>query len=72
MKFSLIKNVIGALAPTLGSALGGPLGGQAASVIAGVFLVVNQTPNLLTKPYKRLPQNKCLSLKKQNKILSYR
>jgi hypothetical protein len=25
MKFSLIKNVIGALAPTLGSALGGPL-----------------------------------------------
>jgi hypothetical protein len=37
MKFSLIKNVIGALAPTLGSALGGPLGGQAASVIAGVL-----------------------------------
>jgi hypothetical protein len=35
MKFSLIKNVVGALAPTLGSALGGPLGGQAASVIAG-------------------------------------
>jgi hypothetical protein len=37
MKFSLIKNVVGALAPTLGSALGGPLGGQAASVIAGVL-----------------------------------
>jgi hypothetical protein len=34
MKFSLIKNMVGALAPTLGSALGGPLGGQAASVIA--------------------------------------
>ena len=32
MKFNLIKNVVGALAPTLGSALGGPLGGQAASV----------------------------------------
>ena len=37
MKFGLIKNVVGALAPTLGSALGGPLGGQAASVIAGVL-----------------------------------
>ena len=35
MKFNLIKNVVGAFAPTLGSALGGPLGGQAASVIAG-------------------------------------
>jgi hypothetical protein len=34
MKFGLIKNMVGALAPTLGSALGGPLGGQAASVIA--------------------------------------
>ena len=26
MKFNLIKNVVGAIAPTLGSALGGPLG----------------------------------------------
>jgi len=31
MKFNLIKNVIGAVAPTLGSALGGPLGGKAIS-----------------------------------------
>jgi hypothetical protein len=67
MKFSLIKNVVGALAPTLGSALGGPLGGQAASVIAGVLGCASD-PNLLTKPYKQPPQNKCLSLKKQNKI----
>jgi len=37
MKFNLIKNVVGAIAPTLGSALGGPLGGQAASVVAGVL-----------------------------------
>tara|TARA_R100001163_G_scaffold47544_1_gene35735 strand:+ start:4710 stop:5198 length:489 start_codon:yes stop_codon:yes gene_type:complete len=37
MKFSLIKNVVGAIAPTLGSALGGPLGGQAASVVAQVL-----------------------------------
>lgn len=32
--FDMIKNVVGAVAPTLGTALGGPLGGAAASVIA--------------------------------------
>ncbi len=37
MKFDLIKNMVGAIAPTLGSALGGPLGGQAASVVAQVL-----------------------------------
>ena len=37
MKFGLIKNLVGAVAPTLGSALAGPLGGQAASVIAKVL-----------------------------------
>jgi len=37
MKFNLIKNVRGAVAPTLGSALGWPLGGQAASVVAQVL-----------------------------------
>ena len=46
MKFSLIKNVIGALAPTLGSALGGPLGGQAASVIAGVLGCKSDTKSI--------------------------
>mgnify|MGYP001175913497 CR=1 FL=1 len=37
MKFNMIKNIVGAVAPTLGSALGGPLGGQAANVIASVL-----------------------------------
>lgn len=32
--FDAIKGIIGAVAPTLGTALGGPLGGAAASVIA--------------------------------------
>ena len=32
--FDMIKNVVGAVAPTLGTALGGPLGGAAASVLA--------------------------------------
>ena len=30
----MIKGVVGAVAPTLGTALGGPLGGAAASMIA--------------------------------------
>ena len=37
MAFDAIKNIIGAVAPTLGTALGGPLGGAAASAIAGVL-----------------------------------
>jgi len=32
--FDIIKGVVGAVAPTLGTALGGPLGGAAASMIA--------------------------------------
>ena len=37
MKFNAIKGLIGALAPTIGKALGGPLGGAAAQTIAGVL-----------------------------------
>lgn len=37
MKFDGIKKIIGAVAPTLGTALGGPLGGTAAAAIANVL-----------------------------------
>jgi hypothetical protein len=37
MKFGMIKNLVGAVAPTLGSALGGPMGGAAANMIAEVL-----------------------------------
>ena len=37
MKFNAIKGLIGALAPTIGKALGGPLGGAPAQTIAGVL-----------------------------------
>jgi hypothetical protein len=37
MKFGAIKGLIGAVAPTLGQALGGPLGGTAAQAIASVL-----------------------------------
>ena len=34
MKFGLIKNIIGAVAPTIGTALGGPMGSMAANMVA--------------------------------------
>ncbi|NBR39230.1 MAG: hypothetical protein EBT93_07405 [Alphaproteobacteria bacterium] len=37
MKLGKLKNVIGAMAPTLGQAMGGPLGGMAGKVIAGAL-----------------------------------
>ena len=37
MKFGAIKGLIGAVAPTIGQALGGPLGGTAAQAIAQVL-----------------------------------
>ena len=37
MKFGAIKGLIGAVAPTIGQALGGPLGGTAAQAIASVL-----------------------------------
>jgi hypothetical protein len=63
MKFSLIKNVISALAPTLGSALGGPLGGQAASVIAGV-LGCTSDPKSINQAIQAATPKQMLELKK--------
>jgi len=37
VKFEAIKGLIGAVAPTIGQALGGPLGGAAAQTIASVL-----------------------------------
>jgi hypothetical protein len=63
MKFSLIKNMVGALAPTLGSALGGPLGGQAASVIAGV-LGCKSDPKSINQAIQSATPEQMLELKK--------
>ena len=63
MKFGLIKNVIGALAPTLGAALGGPLGGQAASVIAQV-LGVSSDPKAIYKAIQSATPAQMIELKK--------
>jgi len=37
MKFGKLKDLIGGIAPTIGSAMGGPLGGMAGKVIADVL-----------------------------------
>ena len=37
MNFDKVKGIVGALAPTLGAALGGPVGGAAASMLADVL-----------------------------------
>jgi len=37
MKFSAIKSLVGAVAPTLGAALGGPVGGAAMQVVSQVL-----------------------------------
>jgi len=63
MKFSLIKNVIGAVAPTLGSALGGPLGGQAASVIAQV-LGCKTDPKSINQAIQEATPEQMIELKK--------
>ena len=44
----ILKNVVGAVAPTLGTALGGPMGGMAANMIAEVLGVPN-TPKAIEK-----------------------
>ena len=44
----LLKNIVGAVAPTLGTALGGPMGGMAANMISEVLGVPN-TPKAIEK-----------------------
>jgi uncharacterized membrane protein YeaQ/YmgE (transglycosylase-associated protein family) len=63
MKFKLIKNLVGAVAPTLGSALAGPLGGQAASVVAKV-LGCESDPKSINNAIKNATPEQMLELKK--------
>ena len=39
---ALLKNLVGSVAPTLGTALGGPMGGMAANMIADVLGCKNE------------------------------
>ena len=59
----LLKNIVGAVAPTLGTALGGPMGGMAASMIAEVLGVPN-TPKAIEKAIQDATPEQMLELKK--------
>ena len=63
MKLGLLKNVIGAVAPTLGTALGGPMGGMAANMIAEVLGVPNN-PKAIEKGLAEATPEQMLELKK--------
>ena len=66
MKFNAIKSLIGAVAPTIGTALGGPMGGMAANMIAEVLGVPN-TPKAINKALAEATPEQLLELKKAEK-----
>ena len=60
---ALLKNIVGAVAPTLGTALGGPMGGMAANMISEVLGVPN-TPKAIEKAIADATPEQMLELKK--------
>ena len=56
MNFSALKGVIGAVAPTLGSALAGPLGGTAAQAISAVLGCKNDVKSISTAMQTATPE----------------
>jgi hypothetical protein len=60
---ALLKNIVGAVAPTLGTALGGPMGGMAANMISEVLGVPN-TPKAIEKGLAEATPEQMLELKK--------
>ena len=66
MKLGFLKNIIGAVAPTLGSALAGPMGGMAGDVVAKVLGCEN-TPKALEKAVQSATPEQMLELKKAEK-----
>ena len=60
---AMLKNIVGAVAPTLGTALGGPMGGMAANMLADVLGVPN-TPKAIEKAVQEATPEQMLELKK--------
>ena len=59
----LLKNIVGAVAPTLGTAIGGPMGGMAANMIAEVLGVPNDQKSI-EKAIQNATPEQMLELKK--------
>jgi len=64
MNFNKIKGLIGAIAPTIGSALGGPLGGAAAQVVAQALGVDPQQPRQIEKALQHATPEQLAEIKK--------
>jgi len=60
---NLLKTIVGAVAPTLGTALGGPMGGIATKMIADVLGVPNN-PKAIEKGLAEATPEQMLELKK--------
>ena len=60
---ALLKNIVGAVAPTLGTALGGPMGGMAANMISEVLGVPNDQKSIQKAIQNAIPEQ-MLELKK--------
>tara|TARA_A100001515_G_C4511707_1_gene190331 strand:- start:23 stop:499 length:477 start_codon:yes stop_codon:yes gene_type:complete len=56
MNFGALKGVIGAVAPTLGTALAGPLGGTAAQAISAVLGCKNDAKSISTAMQTATPE----------------
>ena len=59
----MLKSLVGAVAPTIGTALGDPMGGMAANMIADVLGVPN-TPKAIEKAIQEATPEQMLELKK--------
>jgi hypothetical protein len=59
----MLKSLVGAVAPTIGTALGGPMSGMAANMIADVLGVPN-TPKAIEKAIQEATPEQMLELKK--------
>ena len=59
----MLKNIVGAVAPTLGTALGGPMAGMAGNMIAEVLGVPNN-PKAIEKGIAEATPEQMLELKK--------
>ena len=63
MNFGAIKNLVGAVAPTLGTALAGPLGGTAAQAISAV-LGCKSDPQSIEKAIQQASPEQLVEIKK--------
>jgi|TARA_R100000084_G_scaffold104733_1_gene61603 uncharacterized protein (DUF885 family) len=63
MKFKFVKNLIGAVAPTIGTALGGPMGNMAANMVAEA-LGCEPTPKKIEQAVQEATPEQLAELKK--------